>query len=163
MESFSMASERSGKKNRRPKAPVPEVSEARRELEAARFKDDVLTKLNSAFVDILQKEGWTKRDLAELSGLDETAIGHILAGRRKNLTVDVIARLARAMRTRPELALVDLRPTGNRAEVAQPEIAGSRPGATVTVPASDDELKALISKAGWWGCHNTFSGQGQGV
>jgi hypothetical protein len=45
--------------------------------------------------------------------MNETAIGHILAGRRKNLTVETIALLARAMEVRPELVLHDARPAGN--------------------------------------------------
>jgi hypothetical protein len=46
--------------------------------------------------------------------MNETAIGHILAGRRKNLTVETIALLARTLQARPELVLHDTRPDGNR-------------------------------------------------
>jgi transcriptional regulator with XRE-family HTH domain len=80
---------------------------------AAQFTDDVLAKLARAFFQVIKQEGWGKRDLAAISGINETAIGHILAGRRKNLTVETIALLTRAMRARPELILHDLRPMGN--------------------------------------------------
>jgi hypothetical protein len=92
----------------------PEVmSEDRKSEVAAQFTDDVLSKLTGAFFDVCAIERWTKRDLSKISGINETAIGHILAGRRKNLTVETIALLARAMKTRPELVLHDTRPTGN--------------------------------------------------
>jgi hypothetical protein len=80
----------------------------------AQLTDDVLAKLTSAFFEVISNEKWGKRDLALISGLNETAIGHILAGRRKNLTVETIALLARAMQKRPELYLHDIRPKGNR-------------------------------------------------
>lgn len=85
-----------------------------RKLEvAAQFTDDVLSKLAAAFFQVVKQEGWGKRDLSQISGINETAIGHILAGRRKNLTIETIALLTRAMRKRPELTLHDLRPAGN--------------------------------------------------
>lgn len=96
------------------KAPIREMSDDRKREVVAQLTDDVLAKLTTAFFEIISKERWGKRDLALISGLNETAIGHILAGRRKNLTVETIALLARAMQKRPELFLHDTRPKGNR-------------------------------------------------
>lgn len=89
------------------------MSDHRRLEVAVQFTDDVLSKLAGAFFAVVQHEGWGKRDLSLISGINETAIGHILAGRRKNLTVETIALLTRAMQTRPELVLHDLRPRDN--------------------------------------------------
>ncbi len=97
------------------KAPIAEMSQDRKLEVVAQLTDDVLAKLTSAFFEVMSKEKWGKRDLALISGLNETAIGHILAGRRKNLTIETIALLARSMLKRPELVLHDTRPTGNRA------------------------------------------------
>jgi DNA-binding Xre family transcriptional regulator len=93
-------------------APVP-MSEERKGEIAAQFTDDVLSKLTGAFFDVCATERWTKRDLSRISGMNETAIGHILSGRRKNLKLETIALLARAMQVRPELVLHDTRPSGN--------------------------------------------------
>jgi hypothetical protein len=93
--------------------PVQPMSDHRRLEVVAQFSDDVLSKLAVAFFEALQAEGWGKRDLSIISGINETAIGHILSGRRKNITVETIALLSRAMRTRPELILHDLRPKNN--------------------------------------------------
>jgi hypothetical protein len=88
----------------------------RQKLEfVTQLTDQVLAELTSAFLEVVKKERWGKRDLAYISGLNETGIGHILSGRRKNLTIETIALLARAMRKRPELVLRDLRPRGNSA------------------------------------------------
>jgi hypothetical protein len=88
-------------------------------LEAvAQLTDNVLAELTKAFFEVVKKERWGKRDLSRISGLNETGIGHILAGRRKNLTVESVALLARAMQKRPELVLYDLRPKGNNAPAA---------------------------------------------
>jgi hypothetical protein len=95
------------------KAEFRVMSNDRRAEVVAQLTDDVLSKLGSAFLQVLQQEGWGKRDLSQISGINETAIGHILAGRRKNLTVETIALLSRAMRKRPELVMHDLRPVGN--------------------------------------------------
>jgi hypothetical protein len=95
------------------KAPVCAMTEDRKLEVAAQLTDDVLSKLTGAFFDVCKIERWTKRDLSTISGINETAINHILAGRRKNLTVETIALLARAMGVRPELVLHDTRPTGN--------------------------------------------------
>jgi hypothetical protein len=92
---------------------VAPMTNFRKEEVVAQLIDDVLSKLASAFFEVVQKEGWGKRDLSLISGMNETAIGHILAGRRKNLTIETVALLTRAMRKRPELLLHDLRPTGN--------------------------------------------------
>ena len=96
-----------------------------RKLEVvAQFTDDILAKLTDAFFEVLKKEGWGKRDLSQICGINESAIGHILAGRRKNLTAETVALLARAMKMRPSLTLTDTRPT----ESDQPslsEFAGS--------------------------------------
>lgn len=89
------------------------MSDSRKSEIAAQFTDDVLSKLAAAFFQVVKQEGWGKRDLSQISGINETAIGHILAGRRKNLTIETIALLTRAMRKRPELTLHDLRPAGN--------------------------------------------------
>jgi hypothetical protein len=97
------------------KAPVSEMSNDRKLEVVVQLTDDVLAKLTSAFFEVMSKEKWGKRDLALISGLNETAIGHILAGRRKNLTIETIALLARSMLKRPELVLHDTRPKGNRA------------------------------------------------
>jgi hypothetical protein len=91
------------------KAPIQPMSDHRRLEVVAQFSDDVLSKLAMAFFQALQEEGWGKRDLSAICGINETAIGHILSGRRKNITVESIALLSRAMRTRPELVLHDLR------------------------------------------------------
>jgi len=95
------------------KAPVCAMTKDRKTEVIAQLTDDVLSKLTGAFFDVCKIERWTKRDLSTISGINETAIGHILAGRRKNLTVETIALLARAMGVRPELVLHDTRPTGN--------------------------------------------------
>jgi transcriptional regulator with XRE-family HTH domain len=94
----------------------PMTNEQRLDL-VARFKDDILSKLGTAFVEVAKIEGWRKRDLANISGINETAISRILRGRRKNLTAETIALLARAMKKRPELWLVDIRPKGNKFQV----------------------------------------------
>jgi hypothetical protein len=97
------------------KTPIHEMTHDRRREVVAQLTDDVLAKLTSAFFEVVSQEKWTKRDLALISGLNETAIGHILAGRRKNLTVETIALLVRSMQKRPELVLHDTRPKGNKA------------------------------------------------
>jgi transcriptional regulator with XRE-family HTH domain len=97
----------------RAKAPVCAMTQDRKNEVVAQLTDDVLSKLTGAFFDVCKIEHWTKRDLSTISGINETAINHILAGRRKNLTVETIALLARAMGVRPELVLHDTRPTGN--------------------------------------------------
>jgi hypothetical protein len=99
--------------NKHLKASIERMSDSRRLEVTAQFTDDVLSKLADAFFQVVQQEGWGKRDLSSISGINETAVGHILAGRRKNLTVETIALLTRAMRKRPELTLHDLRPKGN--------------------------------------------------
>ncbi|MGX1354547.1 plasmid maintenance system antidote protein VapI [Bradyrhizobium elkanii] len=98
------------------KAPVAAMSEDRKREIVAQLTDDVLSKLTGAFFDVCKIERWTKRDLATISGINETAIGHILAGRRKNLTVETIALLTRAMGTRPELVLHETRAAGNHGD-----------------------------------------------
>jgi hypothetical protein len=95
------------------KAPYIQMSPERRLEVVSQFTDDVLTQLGTAFVEVVKKEHWGKRDLAQISGLHETGIGHILSGRRKNLTIETIALLARAMQKRPQLMLHDVRPKGN--------------------------------------------------
>jgi len=92
------------------KASYAPVSEQQKLEAVAHLTADVLAALTKAFFEVVKREQWGKRDLAQISGLNETAIGHILAGRRKNLTIETIALLARAMRKRPELVLHDLRP-----------------------------------------------------
>jgi ABC-type Mn2+/Zn2+ transport system ATPase subunit len=99
-------------------AYVP-ISEERKLEIVAQFTDDVLTQLGRAFIEAVKIERWGKRDLARITGLNETGIGHVLAGRRRNLTVGTIALLARAMKKRPQLTLVDVRPKNNDVETAQ--------------------------------------------
>lgn len=103
----------------REKAATEVMSEDRKSELVAQFTDDVLSKLTGAFFDVCAIERWTKRDLSKIIGMNETAIGHILAGRRKNLTVETIALLARAMKVRPELIVHDTRPTGNHMPQAE--------------------------------------------
>ena len=111
---------RSKKKVARPyyKAPLQSLSAKRRREVSAQFKDDVLAKLVDAFFQVVEIEGWGKRDLAMISGIDETAIGHILSGRRKNVKLETLAVLMMAMRKRAELKLHDLRPRSNRFDTA---------------------------------------------
>ena len=111
-----MATAKSRRKRRarvQTKIPIRPMSDDRRLEVVAQLTDDVLAKPTHAFFEVARSEGWGKRDLAVISGIDETNIGHILAGRRKNITVETIALLSRAMRTRPELVLHDQRPKNN--------------------------------------------------
>lgn len=105
--------------NAAPKAAITAFSEEGRRDVIAQYADDVVAKMTSAFFEVVSRERWGKRDLAAISGLNETAIGHILSGRRKNLTAETIALLARAMKKRPELVLHDTRPTGNNFETVR--------------------------------------------
>ena len=107
------------------KALVCAMTEDRKHEVVAQLTDDVLSKLTGAFFDVCKIEHWTKRDLSTISGINETAINHILAGRRKNLTVETIALLARAMGVRPELVLHDTRPTGNHMPTIRQESAAA--------------------------------------
>jgi hypothetical protein len=91
------------------KAAYEPMSDERKLEAVAELTDDVLAALTRAFFQVIKREKWGKRDLARISGINETAIGHILAGRRKNLTIESIALLARAMQMRPELVLHDIR------------------------------------------------------
>jgi ribosomal protein S6 len=95
------------------KAAYTPMSEQQKLEAVADLTDDVLAALTKAFFEVVKREQWGKRDLAQISGLNETAIGHILAGRRKNLTIETIALLARAMQKRPQLVLHDRRPRRN--------------------------------------------------
>ena len=99
------------------KASVIPMSDERKDEVVAQLADQVIAKLTAAFFEVATNEKWGKRDLAKISGLNETQIGHILAGRRKNLTTETIALLARAMQKRPELVFQDMRPKGNLAPV----------------------------------------------
>jgi len=112
------------------KAAYAPISEQQKLEAVAHLTDDVLAALTKAFFEVVKREQWGKRDLAQISGLNETAIGHILAGRRKNLTIETIALLARAMQKRPQLVLNDLRrhrnhsttpnePIGRRSRIAR--------------------------------------------
>lgn len=96
----------------------------------AEFTDEILTQLVIAFVQVVKNEKWTKRDLARITGLNETGIGHVLSGRRKNLTAETIAILARAMLKRPRLVLEDLRaPARAMTSVRRGDkLRGPRPG-----------------------------------
>jgi hypothetical protein len=105
------------------KAPYAPMSKQQKLEAVAHLTDDVLAALTKAFFEVVKNEKWGKRDLAQITGLNETGIGHVLAGRRKNLTAETIAVLARAMKKRPELVLHDLRPKGNHFAA----LAGSQP------------------------------------
>lgn len=96
-----------------PAVPWEKLTEDELSMAAAYLKDDVLAKLVDAFYEARAKEGWTRRDIAGMLGCDETQISHILSGRRSNLTLASIATLAKALRKRAELTLVDIRPRGN--------------------------------------------------
>jgi DNA-binding Xre family transcriptional regulator len=125
------------------KEPVEPMSESRRLEVAAQLTDDVLSKLVDAFFQVVQQEGWGKRDLSSISGIDETAIGHILAGRRKNVTLETIALLTRAMRKRPELTLHDLRPVANN----RARLADSQPETTSAASALEEKQVRQSSTA----------------
>jgi transcriptional regulator with XRE-family HTH domain len=112
-------------KKQQAKTPPEVMSEDRKSELVAQFTDDVLSKLTGAFFDVSTIEHWTKRDLSQIIGMNETAVGHILAGRRKNLTIETIALLARAMKVRPELVMHDMRPAGNHIPSAEPQNDGT--------------------------------------
>jgi transcriptional regulator with XRE-family HTH domain len=129
-----------------PKAPVCAMTEDRKYEVIAQLTDDVLSKLTGAFFDVCTIEHWTKRDLSTISGINETAINHILAGRRKNLTVETIALLARAMGVRPELILHDTRPTGNHMpSVRQESTAAEARAARQPVQRAASTCSALVA------------------
>jgi transcriptional regulator with XRE-family HTH domain len=98
------------------RAPLEPMTDDRRLEVVAQFTDDILAKLTDAFFEVVKEEGWGKRDLSKICGINESAIGHILAGRRKNLTAETIALVARAMKKRPSLTLTDTRPTGDTSD-----------------------------------------------
>jgi transcriptional regulator with XRE-family HTH domain len=127
------------------KAPVSAMTEDRKSDVVAQLTDDVLSKLTGAFFDVCKIEHWTKRDLSTISGINETAINHILAGRRKNLTVETIALLARAMGVRPELVLHDTRPTGNYMPPVGRESAAVAFGSRPQVQRDTSPFSALIA------------------
>jgi hypothetical protein len=139
------------------KAPFAVMTEDRKREVVAQLTDDVLSKLVGAFFDVSKMERWTKRDLATISGINETAINHILAGRRKNLTVETIALLTRAMGTRPELVLHDSRPTGNQPHSASlveifPKVLDTQESARASAlqyqtATKIDELQKVTSRA----------------
>ena len=89
---------------------LPIMTEADKLRFRAEFVDDVLSKLGDALFEVAEKEGWTKRDIAAVAGMDETMLGRLLAGRRPNMKVETVAVLARALRRRPELTLHNDRP-----------------------------------------------------
>jgi transcriptional regulator with XRE-family HTH domain len=125
------------------KAPVCAMTEDRKREVVAQLMDDVLSKLTGAFFDVCKIERWTKRDLSAISGINETAIGHILAGRRKNLTVETVALLARSMGVRPELVLHDTRPIGNHTPPVRQESTAAV--SLVARPAVQRGARALSS------------------
>ena len=89
---------------------LPVISEADHLRYRAEFVDDVLSKLSDALYEVASVEGWTKRDIATVAGMDETMLGRLLSGRRPNMKIETVAILARALRRRPELTLHDDRP-----------------------------------------------------
>ena len=54
-----------------------------------------------------ERRGWTQDQLAEVSGLHYTYVSGIERGRR-NVTIDVLARMADALRVRPTELLREL-------------------------------------------------------
>ncbi len=112
------------------------ISNERRLHLVARFKDDITSKLAAAFLEVAKNEGWGRRDLAKISGINETAISRILRGHRKNLTAETIALLARAMKKRPELSLVDIRPKGNKFQVNISSEPAQLPTETASAPVA---------------------------
>jgi DNA-binding Xre family transcriptional regulator len=150
------------------KSPAIPMTEQRKLEVIALYTDDVLAKLTTAFFEVVSKEKWGKRDLSAISGLNETAIGHILSGRRKNLTIETIALLARSMKKRPELFLHDMRPSGNNVELynraAEALVMPRRPS---TIPRSS-AASALTAEQGQQYPHqslvlNTVEQTGQGL
>jgi DNA-binding Xre family transcriptional regulator len=124
-------------------AAVPMMAEFKRSV-IAQATDDVIAKLTGAFFEVAKNEKWGKRDLSQISGMNETAIGHILSGRRKNLTVETIALLARAMQKRPELVLHDTRPKGNKYSAAEATASvANRPFSAI---ASSTAASALVDQ-----------------
>jgi hypothetical protein len=129
------------------KAPVCAMTDDRKREIVAQFTDDVLSKLTGAFFDVCKIERWTKRDLSTISGINETAINHVLAGRRKNLTVETIALLTRAMGVRPELVLHDTRPSGNYMPSVRRESAAVAFAARPQIQRDAGPSSALIASA----------------
>lgn len=85
----------------------PELNEHSQEWRA-RFTDDVLAKLKGCLWHI-HSESKDIYDLALTSGMSIFKLKRIFSGRKKNITIDEIAILSRAMRFRPELVLHDMR------------------------------------------------------
>ena len=128
------------------KAPVSAMTEDRKRDVVAQLTDDVLSKLTGAFFDVCKIERWTKRDLSTICGINETAVGHILAGRRKNLTIETIALLSRALGVRPELVLHDTRPIGNyTTPVRQESIAAAALASAPAIQRGAGNSSALVA------------------
>ena len=128
------------------KAPVSAMTEDRKRDVVAQLTDDVLSKLTGAFFDVCKIERWTKRDLSTTCGINETAVGHILAGRRKNLTIETIALLSRALGVRPELVLHDTRPIGNyTTPVRQESIAAAALASAPAIQRGAGNSSALVA------------------
>jgi transcriptional regulator with XRE-family HTH domain len=130
------------RKSERKESYKPMTSKRRLDL-VARFKDDIISKLGAAFVEVVKNEGWGKRDIAKISGIDETAISRILRGRRKNLTAETIALLARSMKKRPELLLIDIRPRGNKFQVHIPSEQTQVPAETSSRSAGQIKVRQM--------------------
>jgi hypothetical protein len=131
------------------KAAYAPMSEQQRLEAVVHLTDEVLATLTKAFFEVVKNEQWGKRDLAQISGLNETGIGHVLAGRRKNLTIETIALLARAMRKRPELVLHDLRPSGiNLATLLRGTQADEQSAATVLEEKQFDQPGSSLATLG---------------
>jgi hypothetical protein len=134
------------------------ISEQQKLEAVTHLTDDVLAALTKAFFEIVKHEQWGKRDIAQISGLNETGIGHVLAGRRKNLTIETIALLARAMRKRPELVLHDLRPQGNRSSTIQMSPSDANSAATALQEQQVHQPRAAILRL-WHGNMGSHGGQ----
>jgi plasmid maintenance system antidote protein VapI len=133
----------------REKAAYMPMSEERKLEVVAQFTDDVLTQLGKAFIEVVKIEGWGKRDLARITGLNETGVNHVLSGRRRNLTAETIAILSRAMQKRPHLQLVDVRPANNNVRFAE-SLADQREPQSSAASALQ-ETQAQRTKAGQLG------------
>lgn len=53
-----------------------------------------------------RRKGWTQDQLAGEAGVDQTTISDIETGRSQRPTFDVVMRLARALRVKPEALLL---------------------------------------------------------
>jgi len=50
---------------------------------------------------ILKQRGWTQRQLAEVTGIDERVISFYTTGRRRKMSLDIAVNIADALRVSP--------------------------------------------------------------